>query len=355
MNSKYIPGTKQKHTANQHGALPHPKEVDSLLDIMKDGNEYQSIVSYLPKRGEIVSDIQRAIRDLQTVRQRPCVCYVANVIQQIDGTGIDYNDDLPFNEMINSVPPGTRDIDVFMVTPGGLGQQVSQFVNSLRQRFDSVEFLLPHMCMSAGTLWVLSGDRIWMDRRAFIGPIDPQVRTKNGGMVPAQSVLTLLNKIREEGDIAIRDKKNPPWHYIRMIDVMDPKEVGFAISASQYSIKMATDFLLTYKFKHWATHGKTGTPVTPDEKRQRSAWIAQKLCSNEYWKSHGHGITRETANTDLKLKIDQPEQVKGLERAIRRLWALFYFTFEKTLINKIFIADNYVLVRQSQKGKIDTL
>jgi ClpP class serine protease len=110
--------------------------------------------------------------------------------------------------MLNRLGSDATSVDVMVVTPGGVGQQVSQFVNALRKRFTSVEFILPYMCMSAGTLWALSGDRIWMDSRAFIGPIDPQVRSKSGEFVPAQSILILLERIRIE-------EESRPRHYPR--------------------------------------------------------------------------------------------------------------------------------------------
>lgn len=82
-------------------AIPKPIEVNSLLDIMQDDHEYSSIVSHFPRNGEIIPDLQRALKDVETIRGRPCVCYVANVIQQLPNTGIEFNDDLPFNEMLS--------------------------------------------------------------------------------------------------------------------------------------------------------------------------------------------------------------------------------------------------------------
>lgn len=350
--AKKIKKTKPKSTfsasAPHNTAIPKPIEVNSLLDIMQDGHEYSSIVSHLPTGGQIIPDLQRAIKDVESVRGRPCVCYVANVIQQLPTTGIEFNDDLPFNEMLSRIGSEHKNIDIFLVTPGGVGQQVSHFVNALRLRFNSVEFILPYMCMSAGTLWALSGNKIWMDKRAFIGPIDPQVRTKAGDLVPAQSILILLSKIKEEGEKALKNGQNPPWHYIRLIDVMDGRQVGDAISLSNYSIKIASDFLDKYKFQDWDKHSSTGMPVTNEERKERALWVAEKLCSNDHWKSHGHGISRETANSELKLQIDPIESELGLESAIRRLWALFYYTLDKSPITKMFLSNNYVLIRQTQ-------
>ena len=155
--------------------LAQIKKVDSLLDSMTDGNEYESIVSLLPNNTDLVPELRRAINEIENIRQRPLICYFANVVRPVPDVSILSSDDLPFNEMVNKIDSTKIEVDVMVVTPGGTGQQVSQFVNTLRPRFSSVEFILPYMCMSAGTLWVLSGDKIWMDKRAYIGPIDPQV------------------------------------------------------------------------------------------------------------------------------------------------------------------------------------
>ena len=145
------------------------KLVDSLLDVMRDGDEYLSIINTAPISGTLDQDLKRAIIEIEEIRKRSLLCYFSNVIK---GKEIDINssDDLPFNEMVSKIDSSKKSVDIIVVTPGGSGQQISQFVNTLRPRFDSVEFILPYMCMSAGTLWILSGDKIWMDKRAYIGP-----------------------------------------------------------------------------------------------------------------------------------------------------------------------------------------
>lgn len=323
-----------------------PQVVDSLLDIMRDDDEYASIVGAVPRTGDIMADLKKAITEIEVIRGRPCVCYVANVINtQVSKIAIDVSDDLPFNEMIRKIPAHHKKIDIVLVTPGGSGNQISQFVNALRPRFDEVSFLLPHMCMSAGTLWALSGDEILMDDRAFIGPIDPQVHVKNGGMAPAQSILVLMDTIRDEGQKALQNGGQPPWHYIRLIDTMDPKVIGDAINQSNYSIKLASSYLETYKFKHWVVHSDN-RPVTSEERAQRALEVAQQLCSNDFWKSHGHGITQGVANSELRIKIENTDSVNDLTRALRRLWCLFYYTFDRALITKFYLSLDYAIIRQ---------
>ena len=235
---------------------------------------------------------------------------------------------------------------MFLSTPGGNGHQVNLFVNTLRSRFSSVEFLLPFMAMSAGTLWALSGDRIWMDSRAFLGPIDPQVPLRDGRFVPAQSLLLLLEQVKNEGEAAIRSGAPVPWHLIAILNGIDKKELGDAIVASKYYITMAAEFLEKYKFAIWATHKSTGAPVTPEDRKQRALEVAALLGSTERWKAHGHAITRQVAWDELRIHIDHPETVPGLERAMRRMWALCHWTFDNTPAVKVMLSQKYAFVRQ---------
>ena len=146
------------------------RTVSSLLDAMSDGNEYGSIVSVSVAK-DVVPDMRRALADIERIRQRPCIAYVANVVRGLQDVSISPQDHLPFCEMVNNVDTGEKAIDVFLVTPGGLAYQVSQFVNALRPRFDKVDFLLPYMCMSAGTLWAVSDSRrllAWSHESSFM-------------------------------------------------------------------------------------------------------------------------------------------------------------------------------------------
>lgn len=340
---------KKHQKAFPKKVISQTKKVDSLLDSMQDGNEYGSIVSLLPENPNLVPEIRRAIKDIENIRNRPLICYFANVVRPVPDNTILSSDDLPFNEMVNKVDSNETEIDIMVVTPGGSGQQVSQFVNTLRSRFNNVEFILPYMCMSAGTLWVFSGDKIWMDQRAYIGPIDPQIKLPDGRFIPAQSLLVLLQTIREEGEKYLKQGISPPWELIRLVDNIDARQLGDAITQSEYAIKMATEFLEKYKFKTWTVHSSTSNPVTDEDKHNRGDEIARKFCSHDYWKSHAHGITRDVVQNQLRIKIEEIESVSGLERAVRRLWALLYWLFDRGITCKLIVSDNYILVRHVTK------
>lgn len=320
--------------------------VDSLLDTMKDGNEYGSIIDAVPKSPLLRDEVRRAISEIEAIRDRPLLVYAANVLKaKVDvPVSIVLADDLPFAEMVAAVPADVKAIDVLVVTPGGVAQQVAKFVARLRPRFDHVGFLLPHIAMSAGTVWCLSGDEIWMDERAALGPIDPQVSGRDGRFLPAQALSTLVADIQKRGQELLKQGAQPNWTDVQLLRNIDAKELGDSLSQTRYSIQLAAEYIEKYKFKSW-THHQNGSPVTPQKKQDRALEIATKLCDHNQWKTHSHGISRDVAWAELTLKIDHPETVDGLVRALRRFWALFYWLFDRARLGKVFISQQYSLFR----------
>ena len=47
-------------------------------------------------------------------------------------------------------------------------------VETLRHHYDIVDFVVPTHAYSAGTIFVMSGDSIYMDYYSRLGPIDPK-------------------------------------------------------------------------------------------------------------------------------------------------------------------------------------
>ena len=324
---------------------PVRREVPSLLAAMKDGNEYGSLVDLAPPNGfDVLNEVVVALRDVQQLRGRPAIMYCGNVVRRDNGdSGVDATDDLPFAELVASVPVDQRAVDVVLSTRGGSAHQISRFVNVLRARFDEVHFLLPTFSMSAGTLFALSGDTITMTSRACLGPIDPQVPTKDGRYVPAQALLLLVDKLQRDGQEAMKNNEPVPWTAVRIIDGLDKKELADAITASQYSHTMAFEFLTNFKFRRWVNHRTSGAPVTDQEKHEAANVIANALVSHDRWKAHGHAIPREVLWNEVRLLIEHPDA--NLERAMVRLWALCHWIFERTPALKLLVSDRYRYVK----------
>lgn len=331
--------------------LPTTPNLASLLDVMKDGAEYSSLLAAGGAVNiDVIAELRKAVSEIEEIRQRPCICYTSNVLRAGDRfTAIELADDVPFSELVASIPENQKAIDIFLATPGGSGNQVHSFVQKLRPRFDQVGFIVPHMAMSAGTIFALSGNEIIMDERAFLGPIDPQVVGRDGRYVPAQSLFTLVKQIQEQGAEALKNGQQPEWANIQILRNIDPKELGNALSATKYAVQLASSYLENFKFQSWTNHTSDNRPVTPNEKADRALAIAKQLSSHDFWKAHSHGIFRDALWSNCRIKIIHAESIGNLERAIRRLWALFYWSFEHTAVQKVYLSQNYSLMRLNQR------
>lgn len=318
-----------------------------LLDTMVEGREYESLLTIQPNTSiDILNEFRTIINTISKIRQCPTICYLANVVNQhcTASISIEANDDLPFSEMIDQIDENEKSINIILITPGGSAEQVARFVDKLRKRFEYVTFILPSMAMSAGTIFALSGDELIMDARAYIGPIDPQVRSKDGSFLPAQAILTLVDDIKNRGMDNLNDGRRPDWTDVQILNNIDAKELGNAISASAYSIQLVTEYLEKYKFKTWTKHSD-GNVVTDADRRIRAKEIATQLCDHKLWKTHSRGISREIAHKECRLKITHPEHIKDLNSAIRKFRALSDYSFERTNIAKAFLSLNYSLFR----------
>lgn len=321
-----------------------------LLDYMKDGQEYLSLV--LGSKNENTErdatfEIRHALQNIETILGIPVLCVVGNMYNPIltAAISIDFTDNLPFSEMVDSVPSDKKEVAIILVTPGGIAQQVAKFVEKLRTRFDKVYFLLPDMAMSAGTIFAMSGNKIIMTSSARIGPIDPQIPDKNGRFVPAQALLTLIEDIKKRGNDALALGNMPDWADVRILDNIDYLQLGNIKPLSDYSIMLVKDYLKKYKFSEWVTHTSDGSQVSEDDKERSAERIAKFLCDHSSWKSHSRGITREEASSSCKIKIEHAELTPGLDKGLRRFWALMYFFCERTVMLKVFISSEYSLFR----------
>lgn len=91
-----------------------------------------------------------------------------------------------------------RAIYVFLTTPGGSLTPVQRMVDILRHFYEEVNFIVPDYAYSAGTIWCMSGDNIYMNYYSTLGPIDPQVQNKDGNLVAALGYLDKINELLEK-------------------------------------------------------------------------------------------------------------------------------------------------------------
>ena len=229
-----------------------------------------------------------------------------------------------YGEILNGVERNVKDIIealskdskkhqaiyVFLTTPGGSLPPVQRMVDILRHFYSEVNFIVPDYAYSAGTIWCMSGDNIYMNYYSSLGPIDPQVQNKDGKLVAALGYLDKINELLEKA------KKNElsQAEFLILKD-FDLAELRSYEQAKELAVDMLKKWLTKYKFKDWTTHSKDGTPVTLQEKEARAFEIATKLSDNNIWKSHGRPIEIQVLRDDLHLKIidfEEDEKLNGI-------------------------------------------
>lgn len=95
--------------------------------------------------------------------------------------------------------PGKKNcLAIVLTTTGGSAMAVERYVNIIRKHYEKVIFIIPDYAYSAGTIFSMSGDEIWMDYFSVLGPIDPQVKNKDGNFVPALGYLDKMNELIEK-------------------------------------------------------------------------------------------------------------------------------------------------------------
>lgn len=193
-------------------------------------------------------------------------------------------------------------IVIILDTAGGVVEVVERMVTIIRHHYDEVDFLIPDRAMSAGTVFVMAGDRIFMNYFSCLGPIDPQI-VKDRRLVPAMAYLNQYQRLYEKANAGLLNTAE-----LMLLNTFDGGELYQFEQARLLSQDLLTEWLSTYKFRNWDIHSSTGNPVTPEEKLQRAGEIARILSDYGRWRSHGRAISRDTLVSDpIRLRIEKIE------------------------------------------------
>jgi hypothetical protein len=200
---------------------------------------------------------------------------------------------------------------IVLRTPGGSAETAERYVVVVRQHYATINFIVPDLAMSAGTIFCMSGDRIYMDYSSSLGPIDPQVMVPDGsGYVAALGYLDKVKEITEKPNLSPADVV-----FLRSLDLA---KLALYEQARDLSHDLLKKWLVQYKFKDWNEHKTTnpGTPVTTEEKTKRADEIAAALSDHKRWFSHGRALNIEKLK-ELRLDIDDYSRNDALRSAIR--------------------------------------
>ena len=212
----------------------------------------------------------------------------------------------------------TDKLIVILETAGGYIEVVERIAKILRHHFKRIEFIIPNYAMSGGTVLAMCGDAIHMDYFSVLGPIDPQVSSASGELVPALGYLAQYERLIQKADEGALNTAELAF----LVQKFDPAELYRYEQARELSISLLKEWLVDYKFRDWRQTETNGKSVTMTLKRRRAESIARKLNDSAKWHSHARGISMEVLRKDVNLKIEdfgEHEELSGRVRVYCKL------------------------------------
>jgi membrane-bound ClpP family serine protease len=280
----------------------------------------------------IISLLNAKLVDLEEAFKADVIFYLG----EIQGGALRLFRDL-IEDLKKDKEPGGR-LVIILNTSGGAAEIAEKMVDITRHHYAEVYFVVPDFAMSAGTIFSMSGDKIFMDYSSSLGPIDPQVW--NGKQwVPALGYLDKVEELLKKA----KDGTLSEAEFL-ILQNQDLAMLSRFEQAKELTITLLKKWLVEYKFKDWAKHetnpAKKGKSVTQEEKEERAAEIADLLGSNKKWHSHGRMIGIETLRKE-RLKIEDYSTDATLQPLIRSY---------NDLITEYIVRNDYPFFLHSRKN-----
>lgn len=240
---------------------------------------------------------------------------------------IDLSDKDGFYEIIRNI--NSKEVDVFLHSPGGSAEATESIVRMLRNKFETIRFIVTGAAKSAATMLALSGNSILMDTSAELGPIDPQVRVR-GRFSPAGSII-------EQFDRAAKELKKDPSQLPVWIPILQEFAPSLLVECENFiglSKRLVAEWLINFMFK-----GER------DAKRKAKK-ISNYLTDEKITLSHARRVDANQLRR-LGAKIETlEEQEDRVQDAIRQLHLSVMATLDNTGAAKIFEnSEGAVLIR----------
>lgn len=258
----------------------------------------------MPIRGAINDLLNKRLHALEEHFEGDFISYSGPMAEGVENVLLNIVENLANDENKKSR------LFVVLTTTGGSAIAVERYVNIIRHHYEEVNFIIPDYAYSAGTIFCMSGDSIYMDYFSVLGPIDPQVKNKEGKYVAALGYLDKVNEMIEKS--RNNQLTNAEFLILKGIDIAELKEYE---QARDLTIALLKKWLIKYKFKNWTHHSTNpdllGQEVTEQQKEERAVEIAALLSNNNKWYSHGRPINIETLEKGLRLKIEDYSNQPG--------------------------------------------
>lgn len=223
----------------------------------------------------------------------------------------------------------TKDLDLWINSPGGSAQTAEKIVAACRAVCDG-EFrvVVPNMAKSAATMTALCADQIVMGYLSELGPIDPQVPVRVGGLLRQVSAQSFLDGQKEvlRGVADAQSKKEPVIGFLQLLN--SPEMSAAWITEMKREIKFGKDMVS----KHLRSYMLPRVLKEANARTlgQRASQIANNLSQANRRFSHGRMIAAEECRDDLKLDVEVLEKDDERWKLIWEIWVrmeIFLQTF----------------------------
>ena len=222
------------------------------------------------------------IKQIQDSTGHALICYVSG-----NNGMIDDDDIMPFVDLLHNVQPNHH-VDLLLHTKGGSIDAAEKLMGMLRRVVGvaKLRIIVPDFAKSAGTLMVLGADSVVMSDMSELGPIDPQIRLRDGWL----SVQNYLDAYKEHDETLKIDPKNIAAQI--MLDKLDPATLKLCEAAVQRARQAAEHLLQRGMFGNGGNWSRT----------------ASELLDTARWLSHGQMISWEDArDPQLGLVVEYVE------------------------------------------------
>lgn len=183
--------------------------------------------------------LHEKLLQLEKVFDSDVLVYSGSIIDGNESSLLKIVEDLAEDENKN------KTLTVILTSPGGSATAVERYVNILRNHYNEINFVVPDYAYSAGTIFCMSGDNIYMDYFSVLGPIDPQVQNKDGKLVAALGYLDKINELIEKAQNNTLTQAE--FLILKDFDLAELREYE---QAKELTISLLKKWLVKYKFKN---------------------------------------------------------------------------------------------------------
>lgn len=267
--------------------------------------EFSSINANITVEGALKDNL----KELETLLEADVLVFFGPIIHGVDSE---------IKETLDLRRKKRKKLFVILETEGGYIEVAERIANIFRRKYKSVEFIVPNFAMSAGTVLVMSGDAIHMDYFSVLGPIDPQVESRSGGLIPALGYLDKYKELIEKSKKG--ELTQAELHFL--IEKFDPAMLHKYEQAKELSITLLKTWLVKYKFKNWKITKTRRIQVTKQMRKERAEKIGEQLNKTTEWHTHSRGISMNVLKRSLKLEIEDFELNRALDKLIKKYYKL---------------------------------